>query len=564
MAGPVKRLLGSFVWLRWRLLLNSLRGGRRQDRLENLSRVLSLLAPVAVVAIFCVAAVALAVLGFVAGSLIVGPNPDMTRAILSTVRLLLLVVVAVIVLVPLGRSMQGGFPGTQRLLLLPIPRSTLHLVDVAAGLLDPWLVFLVPGLVMLCLGAALAGHALAGALAFGASIALMVALACLSALLTFLLQWILRDRRRAEAAAIIFTLALAGSGLIPTFLVSDLEEKREVRVALPSAPWTLALPTELFAWSLRAAVQGRTAAAAAGIGGLLASAAILFFFSARVHAHLLTTTANSGRRGRGVAGLRETGSIPGLGPAAAGIARVQVSTALRALRGRMGVFLNAPALLVIGLLTHRLAGMTTRDGNPLGFTADGPTLFGMGVLLSLLSLQPILMNQFASDRAGLTLQFLSPVSERDLLLGKACGGAWLAALSGGLCLLAAWAISPRAPLWAWAGAVGASAATVLLGAPVAALLSLLFPRRADLSRMGNAGNAHAAATFLGWLLVMVAAVPGSLLLLAASWLEMPVLAVGGSALLLALSAGAAWALLCLLAPVLRERRENILLVAAGG
>jgi hypothetical protein len=559
----VTHLLASFVWLRWRLLLNGLRGGRRHDTFENVSRVVSLLAPAAVMAFFGLAAATLAVLGFIAGTLAAGPDPAMTRAVVVVVRLLLLVVLVILVVVPMGRSMQGGLPGTQRLLLLPIPRSLLHLVDVAAGLLDPWIAFLVPGLVMLSLGAAVAGHGRAAVLMLGASGALIAALACLAALAGFLLQWIMRDRRRGEAAALILMVLLTCAGTVPAFLVPDSTEDRKVRMALPSTPWTLVVPTELFAWTLRAAMQGRAAAALAGIGGLLAGAAVMFACSAKVHARLLTTTAGSGRRGKGVAGLREPWVIPGLGPAAAGIARAQVSTALRTLRGRMGVFLNAPAILVVGLLMHRL-GALIGEGNPIQFTADGPTLFGAGALLSLLSLQPILMNQFASDRAGLTLQFLSPVDEKDLLLGKACGGVSLAMMSSGLCLLVAWVTAPSAPLLSWVSALGAAGATVVMGAPIAALLSLLFPRRADLSRMGNSGNAHPAAALLGWLFIMVAAVPGSFLLIAASWLEMPLLAAVGSVILLALSAGVSWGILWLLAPVLRERRENILLVAAGG
>ena len=37
------RNLRAFVWLRWRLLVNSLRGGRKRDRLEEISRVLAMM-----------------------------------------------------------------------------------------------------------------------------------------------------------------------------------------------------------------------------------------------------------------------------------------------------------------------------------------------------------------------------------------------------------------------------------------------------------------------------------------------------------------------------------------
>jgi len=558
-------LLSAFVWLRWRLLLNGLRGGRRQDVLERLSRVASLLAPLAVIGFFALAGVALAGLAFAAGFLISDPggDPQTVRSILLAGRLQLLVVTGVLILIPLGRSFQGGLPGTDRLLLLPIPRALLHLTDVAAGLFDPWMIFLVPEMAALALGIAWRGRFLAAAIALAAAPAMLAALTCLSSLATFLMQWVLRDRRRAEAAALIFAVAVTAGGMVPVFLTHGGAGEDDVRIALPSAAWIVYLPSEIFTWILRASLQGRPGAAAAGIAILLAEAAALLWISSKVYARLLTSTASSVRMRRGLEAVREGVSLPGLPPAAAGVAHAQITTALRTLRGRMGVFLNAPLLLLLGLMMHRLAGVIgTRS--PIPFTIDGPSLFGMGVLLGVLALLPILMNQFASDRAGLTLQFLAPVADQDLLMGKAAGGIVLAGSSSLLCLAAAWVASPRAPLLLWICAAAAGGATILLSAPVAALLSLLFPRRADLNKLGSGGNAHAAAGLLGAVVIVVVSLPGSALLLAGSWLEVPALAAGGALLWLALCALLSWASVRVLSPVLRARRESLLLVAAGG
>ena len=50
-------------------------------------------------------------------------------------------------------------------------------------------------------------------------------------------------------------------------------------------------------------------------------------------------------------------------------------------------------------------------------------MFGASLMIVLFAIHPFTLNQFSSDRAGLTLQFLLPVSARELVRGKAIGGA---------------------------------------------------------------------------------------------------------------------------------------------
>ena len=47
------------------------------------------------------------------------------------------------------------------------------------------------------------------------------------------------------------------------------------------------------------------------------------------------------------------------------------------------------------------------------------------------------LNQFASDRAGLSLHAISPVRDADLVLGKAAGGAAIYAVSVAICVVCA-------------------------------------------------------------------------------------------------------------------------------
>ena len=80
---------------------------------------------------------------------------------------------------------------------------------------------------------------------------------------------------------------------------------------------------------------------------------------------------------------------------------------------------------IFALLMYRGAGQV--DFGPFRF-GSGLGLAGFTAFLSLLSILPIAMNQFAVDKAGLTMTLLSPLSVGDLLAGKAVGNA----LVGGL------------------------------------------------------------------------------------------------------------------------------------
>ena len=54
-------------------------------------------------------------------------------------------------------------------------------------------------------------------------------------------------------------------------------------------------------------------------------------------------------------------------------------------------------------------------------------------------------------------------------------------------------------------------ATYLTAAPIAAILSAIFPRAVDLNSIGRGSNAHGAAGLLGMLAFVAAAAPGTLL-----------------------------------------------------
>ena len=145
-----------------------------------------------------------------------------------------------------------------------------------------------------------------------------------------------------------------------------------------------------------------------------------------------------------------------------------------------------------------------------GSTADfdivplesGVGLAIFGSFISLLTVLPLAMNQFAIDGPGSTLEFLSPLDDRDLLRGKAVGSAFIAAIPTLICIAVAAVLFPGGSLSAWLSIPIGIAASYVLIAPVAAALSAVFPRTVDLNSIGRGSNAHGAATLLGLLASM--------------------------------------------------------------
>jgi MFS family permease len=193
----------------------------------------------------------------------------------------------------------------------------------------------------------------------------------------------------------------------------------------------------------------------------------------------------------------------------------------------------------------------------------GYSLGLFGIVIALMSLGPLVFNQFAVDRAGLTLEFLAPISTRELLYGKALGGAAIAAAPCALAVSAGVFTGAHAPL-PWLLVLLGACASYAITAPVAAVLSSLFPRAVDLSSVGQGSNAHQAAGLLGFLAFAASCVPPIALTLV-SWrvLHSSAAAVGLLALWLAVSLVLSWAGFRIAERLLDERRENLAMVAQG-
>jgi hypothetical protein len=231
---------------------------------------------------------------------------------------------------------------------------------------------------------------------------------------------------------------------------------------------------------------------------------------------------------------------------------------VRTPRGRS--VLLSPLIVFAVLTVLVLRGGESPQFGPFALQA-GLGLATFGAFICLLAILPLAMNQFAIDGAGLTLEFLSPLDDRDLLAGKAIANGLLAGLPTLVCVLFSAAVFARDSPALWLCLPLGLAATYFLTVPAAALWSALFPRAVDLNSIGRGSNAHGAAGLLGLLSFVAAAIPSLLLsFLTARWLARPTLA---PVVLLAwclVSYGICRLALVPLRRLLARRRENLALV----
>jgi hypothetical protein len=197
-------------------------------------------------------------------------------------------------------------------------------------------------------------------------------------------------------------------------------------------------------------------------------------------------------------------------------------------------------------------------------SSNGHLMVGAGGIFCLYAMQALTMNMFGSDRAGLTLQFLAPIPDRELALGKiaGCGIVFLVGLA--LAVVAAILVAvDTSPAFLLAVVMGVIATYVLLS-PLYVWFSALFPVASDLSKTGSGGNPHPLPMLAGTILVLLFAAPAALIIaLTQFWLQSaalaPLLMLGW--LLIALAVGLP--LVGVASRVIGARRENLALVAQG-
>lgn len=547
-------IVAALGWLRWRLLVNTMRGSRRGNSGDTLAHVVTVISWIILVGLLVPAAAAAGVCGWIGGRALVGGSP---RWVLIAVQVTLLAQLGVLALTPLLRS-PSSFGNAARLRLLPVPSSVLHASAILASLGDPWILALLPGLVTLPLAVATAsgGHvmgALVAMLAMGLALAVMMTLATSAELAV---QVLLRNRRRGEMVMLTVILAITLSGFLPVLLADRVKQGRLTASAgapIPVLPTWLGLsPPGQVASALDAVATGRLRAAVLPCSTLAGIAAFLGWISSRLHRFLLTEPERAtGARRVDLPKLRAPAFLSG--PTAA-IALVTWRTSLRTLVGRLGVF-SPPLLVALLALAQREVRETGADG--LWLPGGASRLFFGGAAIALLNLLGFCANQFAVDRAGLTLQFLSPISELQIIRGKALAFGGLLSLAAIGCSAAAVLLGDPSSVAEWLAALLGLLSAYLLSVPLSVVLSATFPRAFDPGRISSSAGAHVAASTIGTIASLVLLAAPALLFSGGTWI-----AGEGWALLLVvgwtlMSAFACRVLLPSAALVLVERREQL-------
>ena len=510
------RVLGAFAWLRWRMLVNSLEKTGSRDALERFSLAIEKLGPILAAILLVPSALALAALGGYAGYTLAtgGPTAPLTLA-----RYLLF---AVPVLAAVGPLFLPAADRTNpvRLLLLPIPRATLYVAQTATALGDPWNLLMLALIIGVPIGIAAGGAYAAAAISIAAGLLLLLIVAGISALATSILHLVARDRRRGEFMALIFIVVIPVVALLPALMNEDGRRGSAPREPLLPA-WVgeagqqaLTLyPTELFVSSTRSAVVGDASGTVSSAVSLGLVAIVLHVTGLLAFRRVLESPAGASSRRSRPTRAPWRSRLPGLTEGASAVALAQLRLALRTPRGRSILLSPLAMFAIFGIMMFRGSGQLN----------VGPFQFGSGLSLAtfatftcLLSILPMAMNQFAVDRAGLTMALLSPLKDEELLAGKAAGNFLVTLPPMLVCVLAAALVFPGGSLPLWLSLAPGLVAIYLLVAPVAAISSAVFPRAVDLNSIGRGSNAHGAAGFIGMIAFFVAGAPPLLLVLFAT------------------------------------------------
>ena len=511
----MRRILRAFIWMRWRMLVNSLERTGSRDTLERFSLAIEKLGPILAIVLLVPSALMLAALGAAAGySLARGDAEAIT---FQAARFILLLLPAVVVVGPLV------MPGSDRanptrLLLLPISRSTLYFAHTAASFGDPWTILSAPLIVFLAIGLLAGGAPLASLAALIGAVLLIAVLVGMGGLVISVLHLVFRNRRRGELVALIFIVFVPLVSMVPALIANAHEDA--AGTSLPAWLMTAGtaaiglLPPHMYLTATQRAADGMFVASLGSLMALTAFGVLVHALGFRAFRSVLDSPASSGGRRDGRMNRAWTLRIPGLSTAASAVALAHVRLALRTPRGRS--ILLSPLMLFVffGVVMWRGAG--AMDFGPFKFQS-GLGLAAFTSFFCLMSVVPISMNQFAVDGAGLTMTLVSPLTEKELLAGKAVGNAIIGVAPSLVCLLASLLMFPGGSPALWIAIPLGLIAVYLIVAPVAAIASATFPKAVDLNSIGS-NNAHGLAALAGMVSFVAASAPPLLLVFAATTL----------------------------------------------
>ena len=563
------RFLRAWAWLRWRERMNAIERSDRADRIQRLTRATEVVGPVMVALMLVPAALVASGLGLAAGYGM-GLGAEWGAAAMHVLRVALGAALILTAVGPIALPSGRGLASLPRLLLLPVPRHALYAGELAGSLAEPWILMTGLAALMLVGGALASVDIVMAAVGVIAAVLLVLTFAGLGACFAALLHLLMGNRRRGEWILVAALTTFSLLSMVPMLMTSggtreerraresDVESRLAAQLETPAGGYLAMLPTELYVASVaRAAgiVPGSPAPVLAGLAGV-AGVALGAGWLVWQRAIDRSGISAGGGRSRGAAAMRTSSRRT----ATSGIGFTFLQHVTRTARGRALVLPS----IAIGLVFAGLVAF--RDGIDLGFTSvrDGFAVAVMGALLALLAPVQLWVNQFAIDRAGLTMLCLQPLSSAQILRGKMAGAAVLCGALAALPVVAGLLIGSPLPAAYWAVlALGAVAAFLVL-APAAALLSTFFPKHVDLSSIGARSNAHPVSALVGGLLTFgTMAPPIAAAIVGFRIMDSPSSAVGLAAAWLAIAAGLHLVLTKIAVRAFDRRREALVGVANG-
>ncbi len=559
--------------MRWRVLMNSLERTGARDHVERLSLALEQIGPLIAVALVIPSMVILFGTSVFAGFRLASTE----RAIVLAVLRILLAAASVLCII--GPLMLPSMERTTavRLLLLPIHRRTLYVTQLASTVSDPWVLLAIPAVIGLPVGLAIGGAFVAATIGLVAGVLFLLTLVGLSAIASTVLSLIFRDRRRGELLALIFVVVIPVVSSLPGLLFATAgnfdragwhrptrAERAAERQQSPPRSVQIArraiayVPSELLVSSMRSTTQREIGSAGLSLLSLGVFVIALHGASMLMFGRLLDSPA-SGTSGRTRSSTAVwTIRVPGLRRGAAAVAQAHLRLAMRTNRGRSMMISPLIVFPILTIVARRLAGI-----GEIPFIFDGLSVAAFGSGVALLSILPFAMNQFAIDRAGLTMEFLLPLSTEEILIGKFIGTGVIALVPAVVCMLVAFVFLPHGSLIPWVSLPLAFIATYLLVAPLAAALSAVFPRSVNLNSIGNASNAHGLAGVFGLAAFGAAgAVPAFIAFVSVVLLRRPTLAPVLMAVWCGIALVFSWLSVPVVTAIVNRRRENLAMVAS--
>ncbi|MFZ0539742.1 MAG: hypothetical protein WA261_16680, partial [Candidatus Sulfotelmatobacter sp.] len=461
--------LTAIAWLRWRLFVNTLRTARGQW--ELLSRIL--------------VSFAFTVLGL-GGAFALGAFAYffLMRGKPQLLAVPLWIIFFFWQLFPIMSTAFTNNPDSSDLLRFPLSYSSYYLVRLAYGAFDP-----ASAIGALWTGGVLVGVSFAKAALLPWMLLVLLAFAAFNLLLMqMVFAWVerfLAQRRTREIMGILFVLLMLSFQLIGPLTRYGRRAQPEVqRVVTVLAPVQAILPPGLAADAI---VQGIYPQWPVALSSLALLCGFIIVIGYGLHLRLLaqyhgenlneTIAASAFPQDRP---LRLGWRLPGFPGPVAAVFEKEVRYLLRS--GPMLLNLVMP---IFALLVFRFGGMNAARHSGL-FVARTPNLaFPLAAAYTLLMLTNLVYNTFGGDAGGIQFFYASPVSFRQIVLGKNLTHATILCFEIVIALIAVTLLYGRPAL----DIRIATLAGLLFAAPVnfavGNILSLYSPKKLDYSKFGR-------------------------------------------------------------------------------